>query len=141
MLIVLNGTTFEIVHDPVVSVKHKRITKLPSNRPCYAYFSRGKEDLDEIISTQMVGMAAGVFDIKGVELHTLFPSVQRIRLRPFFQEAWAKMSNKRQIDKWQTEIVYKFEHPNITLYRDAHNFVQSSWYVQPSLNPHSSEKM
>ncbi|CAI6097219.1 unnamed protein product, partial [Clonostachys chloroleuca] len=61
---VLNGTTFEIVHDPVVSVKHKRITKLPSNRPCYAYFSRGKEDLDEIISTQMVGMAAGVFDIK-----------------------------------------------------------------------------
>ncbi|EXJ66482.1 uncharacterized protein A1O5_10634 [Cladophialophora psammophila CBS 110553] len=84
------GRRFHKTHDEVSAIRKGATTELPSNNPCYSYFPGGKEELDGICCTQMIGMVAGVFDIKGTELNKLFPHVQTIRLEHFLRTCWEK---------------------------------------------------
>lgn len=88
---------FHTTHDEVSKIKEGKTTELPSNKPCYAYFPGGKAELDGICCTMMVGMMAGVFDIRGTELNKLFPHVEPIRLESFLRACWGKASRRSEV--------------------------------------------
>jgi hypothetical protein len=79
-----------VSHDSIEELRNGITTELPSNKACYGYFPGGKEELDGIVCTHMLGMAFGVFDIPGVSLNELFPHVQETQLEAFLQECWKK---------------------------------------------------
>ncbi|KAJ9136941.1 hypothetical protein NKR23_g9560 [Pleurostoma richardsiae] len=86
----ITGRIFETSYDDIAALRQGCTTELPSNKACYAYFPRGREDLETVICTMMVGMASGVFDIQGTNLESLLPSLKPILLEPFLRQCWSK---------------------------------------------------
>ncbi|KAM6527607.1 hypothetical protein FALCPG4_008662 [Fusarium falciforme] len=86
----VTGKSFHVQHDAIDQLRKGFTIELPSNKTCYAYFPSGKQELDGIVSTHMLGMASGVFNIPGASLNDLLPHVEPIRLEAFLKTAWTK---------------------------------------------------
>ncbi|PTU21450.1 hypothetical protein P175DRAFT_0556420 [Aspergillus ochraceoroseus IBT 24754] len=86
----VTGSAFDVTHVSVEDLSRNITEELPSNRGVYHLFPQGKEDLNTVICTQMIGMAYGVFDIPGVDITQYVPSWAPERLGPFLETCWAK---------------------------------------------------
>ncbi|KEF63715.1 uncharacterized protein A1O9_01693 [Exophiala aquamarina CBS 119918] len=84
------GRQFTKSFDPVEGLRKMQTTELLSNKQCYSYFPGGKAELDMVISTMMVGMATGVFDISGTDLRTFAPETALTKIEPFLRSCWAE---------------------------------------------------
>lgn len=88
--IIIAGQQFRKTFDSLERLRKMQTTELPSNRPSYPYFPGGKAELDMIVSTMMVGMATGVFDVSGTNLQTFAPDIETMKIEPFLRSCWAK---------------------------------------------------
>ncbi|KAL6246548.1 hypothetical protein RBB50_006786 [Rhinocladiella similis] len=86
----VTGQQFRKTFDSLERLRKMQTTELPSNRPSYPYFPGGKAELDMIVSTMMVGMATGVFDVSGTNLQTFAPDIETMKIEPFLRSCWAK---------------------------------------------------
>ncbi|KFY70879.1 hypothetical protein V499_08901 [Pseudogymnoascus sp. VKM F-103] len=81
----VKGSKFDVTYSSVEDLKAGKITELPSNIPRYAFVP--KPMVDGITQTFTIGMAIGLFDIKGPLLNDLIPEVKPLSLEAFLKKS------------------------------------------------------
>lgn len=84
------GDVFEVRYDSLDALWQNSTVELPSNKNCYELFESGKDELNSIICTQMIGMASGIFDIPGMELSRLTGYIPEVTLEAFLARCFEK---------------------------------------------------
>lgn len=84
--LILTGIKFDVVYDTLEDLRAGRITEIPAYKALYPVYS--KNEFLSMMSAFGVGMATGVFDLKGASLNEKFGDVQPTKVVDFILKYW-----------------------------------------------------